>query len=78
MSDLMDTGDVREKMMKLWAKLDQGKLTHAEARAHIGFARTILDTIKVEIAAAHLQDASVPAVPLVGRKMKTIRASRTN
>jgi len=78
MSDLMDTGNVREKMLALWKKLDQGKITHTEARVHIGFARTVLDTIKVEIAAAHLQDAELPKVPLASKRMKTIQAPRTN
>jgi hypothetical protein len=32
MTDLTDTGDVREKMLALWRKLDQGKISHTEAR----------------------------------------------
>jgi hypothetical protein len=27
MTDLTDTGDVREKMLALWRKLDQGKIS---------------------------------------------------
>jgi hypothetical protein len=78
MTDLTDTGDVREKMLALWRKLDQGKITHTEARVHIGFARTVLDTLKVEIAAAHLQDTSLPKVPLATKKVKVIQARRAN
>lgn len=76
MTDLTDTGDVREKMLALWRKLDQGKITHTEARVHIGFARTVLDTLKVEIAAAHLQDTSLPKVPLATRKPKLTQGRR--
>lgn len=78
MTDLIDTGDVREKMLALWRKIDQGKISHTEARVHIGIARTVLDTLKVEIAAAHLQDAALPKVSLVAstKKMKTIGATR--
>jgi hypothetical protein len=75
MTDLIDTGDVREKMLALWKKLDQGKISHTEARVHIGFARTVLDTLKVEIAAAHLNDASLPKVTMT-RKVKTIQGKR--
>lgn len=76
MSDLVDTGDVREKMLALWKKVDQGKISHTEARVHIGIARTVLDTLKVEIAAAHLQEAAVPKVPLSTRKVKVINGKR--
>jgi len=58
--EITDTIDIREKMMKLWGKLDRGEISHAEARVHIGFARTVLDTLKVEIAAAHLQAPPEP------------------
>jgi hypothetical protein len=74
MTDLTDTGDVREKMLALWRKLDQGKISHTEARVHIGFARTVLDTLKVEIAAAHLNDTALPKVPL--KKFKVINGRK--
>ncbi len=76
MTDLIDTGDVRDKMLALWKKIDQGKISHTEARVHIGIARTVLDTLKVEIAAAHLQDLALPKVPLAGKRMKTIQGRR--
>lgn len=76
MTDLTDTGDVRDKMLALWKKLDQGKITHTEARVHIGFARTVLDTLKVEIAAAHLQESSLPKVRLATKRPKVIQGSR--
>lgn len=71
----MDTGDVRQKMLSLWRKLDEGKITHSEARVHIGFARTVLDTIKVEIAAAHLQGAELPKVQ-IAKRLRTINGKR--
>ena len=76
MSDLIDTGDIREKMLALWKKIDQGKISHTEARVHIGIARTILDTLKVEIAAAHLQEQNVPKVSLQTKKLKVIQGRK--
>lgn len=74
---MKDTADVREKMLKLWKQVDENKIATPEARVHIGIARTILDTIKVEIAAAHLSQAQIPAVPLLSRaEQKTINARR--
>lgn len=70
MKELVDTADVRQKMLTLWQKVDQGKLSHAEARVHIGIARTVLDTLKVEIAAAHLQEANIPAVQVATKTRK--------
>ena len=54
----MDSEDVREKMVKLWQSFEAGKISPTEARAHIGFSRTIIDSMKVEIAAAHLLGAT--------------------
>lgn len=59
-----DTAAVRRKMLSLWARFDEGKVPTSEARTHIGFARTVLETLKVEIAAAHLAQVSIPSVPL--------------
>jgi hypothetical protein len=57
-----DTGAIREKMLKLWTRFDNGKLSTGDARIHIGFARTVLETVKVQIAAAHLADVDLPVV----------------
>lgn len=65
-----DTGDIRRKMMMLWSKFDKGEIAAGEARTHIGFARTVLETLKVEIAAAHLAQVSVPVVDLEPRLNK--------
>ena len=61
---MKDTSQLRNKLLTLWAKFDKGEIDATEARTHIGFARATLDTIKVEIAAAHLSSAQIPAVPL--------------
>ena len=63
-----DTAEVRKKILALWARFDSGKLPTSEARTHIGFARTVLETLKVEIAAAHLAQAVIPAVPVASPK----------
>lgn len=67
-----DTGAIRSRMLELWSKFDGGKITGGEARTHIGFARTVLETLKVEIAAAHLDIVNVPTVSLGGGKIKKI------
>lgn len=77
MADLTDTGDIRQKMIDLWQKMENGKLSHAEARVHIGFARTVLDTLKVEIAAAHL-DAGIPRIPLQKPAIKSLNGKRAH
>jgi hypothetical protein len=60
-----DTADIRRKMLTIWKLVDEKKITTSEARLHIGIARTILETIKVEIAAAHLNQANLDPVPIV-------------
>jgi hypothetical protein len=65
-------------MLALWKKLDEGKLTHTEARVHIGFARTVLDTLKVEIAAAHLSEAELPKVQLAPKRLKVVSGRRAS
>lgn len=68
-----DTGAIRKKILGLWTQFDNGKITAGEARVHIGFARTILDSLKVDIAAAHLSESHIPVVPLGDRPQKQIR-----
>ena len=62
---MKDTGQLRARLLKLWAQFDKGEIDATEARTHIEFARATLDTIKVEIAASHLSAAQIPPVPLV-------------
>lgn len=67
-----DTTDIRKKMMAIWSKVDKGEMSAQEARVHIGLARTILDTLKVEIAAAHLNMGTVPPVHLTTLQRKQL------
>ncbi len=48
------TGDLRTAMVKLYQDVEQGKVTASVARAKVQVAKTIVDTLKVEIAAANL------------------------
>lgn len=61
---MKDTGQLRTKLLVLWAKYDKGDIDAAEAKTHISFARATLDTLKVEIAAAHLSAGIIPAVSM--------------
>lgn len=73
----MDTALLREKMIKMWHAFEQGKVSATEARVHIGFARTIVETIKVEIAAAHLGPATIrPLTAREGKVLKLVAAKR--
>ena len=66
MSDeLVDTAQIRAKMLRLWRLIDQKKINASEVRLHIGIARVVLETIKVEIAMAHLNRSHVPSVPIM-------------
>ena len=64
MMNLRDTADIREKMLRIWKQVDEKTMSTSEARLHIGLARVILETIKVEIAAAHLSQVQIPSVPI--------------
>lgn len=71
-----NTEAIRNKMLALWAKFDSGKISAGEARTHIGFARTVLDSLKVDIAAAHLSESNIPTVTLTnGRAHRQKRLS---
>jgi len=73
---LKDTADIRAKMLEVWKRLDEKKITVTEARLHIGLARAVLETLKVEIAAAHLAQAELPAVNVSGRSDILLRRQR--
>ena len=59
---MKDTADIRAKLLAVWKLVDEKKITTQEARLHIGLARAVLDTLKVEIAAAHLTQQQIPPV----------------
>ena len=69
---LKDTADIRDKMLRIWELVEQKKISATEARMHISLARVILETLKVEIAAAHLSQANLPSVS-IGRSKRRHR-----
>jgi len=71
-----DTVALREKMLKLWAQFDRGELSATEARVHIGFARSIIETLKVEIAAAHLGPGTITSMRLERRSPIRVLAGK--
>lgn len=70
---LKDTADIRAKLVALWAKIDDKSISTSEARLHISVARAILETLKVEIAAAHLAQAQIPSVSISSRILPLVR-----
>jgi hypothetical protein len=61
MLDKISPGELRDRMLRSWAKFDKGELSATEARVHIGFARVVIETMKVEIAMAHFGPAIAPS-----------------
>jgi hypothetical protein len=51
-------------MVELLRQVNEKKVSAAEARLKMGLARVILETLKVEIAAAHLAASRIPPVSL--------------
>ena len=64
-SVIRDTADIRTKLLDIWRRIDDKTISSSEARLHIGVARAILDTLKVEMAAAHLAREAIPSVPVL-------------
>jgi hypothetical protein len=75
-SVLKDTADIRVKLLEIWKQIDEKKISSSEARLHISVARAILDTLKVEMAAAHLAQQSFPSVPIMTGGPVSIRRGR--
>jgi len=71
MKVVKDTQDIRDKMVMLLALVEQKKISASQARLQMGVARVIIDTLKVEIAAAHLAQEKIPTVSL-SREMPRI------
>lgn len=61
---IKDTADIRAKLLLIWRQIDERKISASEARLHISVARAILETLKVEMAAAHLTQAQIPPVSI--------------
>jgi hypothetical protein len=62
---MKDTADIRAKLLDIWKQIDEKKISSSEARLHISVARAILDTLKVEMTAAHLAQNDIPSVPIL-------------
>ena len=73
---MRNTTALIDRIQSLWDKFDAGGLSATEARTHIGFARTILDAKKVEIAAAHLNVGQVPPVALSTKPLRAITGKK--
>lgn len=71
-SVIKNTADIRAKLLEVWKQIDDKTISSSEARLHISVARAILDTLKVEMAAAHLAQTQIPPVP-IGRSMLSLR-----
>jgi hypothetical protein len=72
-SVIKDTADIRAKLLDIWRRIDEKKISSAEARLHISVARAVLETLKVEMAAAHLARTDIPSVPLASSARLTSR-----
>jgi hypothetical protein len=64
---IKNTADIRAKLLEVWRQIDEKSISSSEARLHISVARAILDTLKVEMTAAHLAQQTIPSVPIGGR-----------
>ncbi len=73
---LKDTADIRTKLLDIWKQIDEKKISSSEARLHISVARAILDTLKVEMAAAHLAQQAIPSVPILSGGPVPLRRGR--
>jgi hypothetical protein len=72
-SVVKDTAGIRIKLLEIWKQIDEKKISSSEARLHISVARAILDTLKVEMAAAHLAQQDIPSVPILTAPLRTVR-----
>jgi hypothetical protein len=75
-SVIRDTADIRAKLLEVWKQIDEKKISSSEARLHISVARAILDTLKVEMAAAHLAQSAIPSVPVMTSAPLSVRRGR--
>ena len=75
-SVIKDTADIRMKLLEVWKLIDEKKISSSEARMHISVARAILDTLKVEMTAAHLAREAIPSVPILTATPMPLRRGR--
>jgi len=62
---IKDTADLRLKLLEIWKQIENKKISSSEARLQISVARAILDTLKVEMTAAHLTQQDIPSVSII-------------
>ena len=67
MDIVRNTADIRAKLLEIWKQVDAKQISASEARLHISLARAVLETMKIEIAYAHLTQTQVPPMPIGGR-----------
>ena len=72
-SVIKDTGDIRAKLLEVWRRIDDKTISASEARLHIATARAILDTLKVEMVAAHLVRSQIPPMSVTGGRTVPLR-----
>ena len=70
---MRNTSDIRAKLLTIWQQIDEKKISASEARLHISVARAILETLKVEMAAAHIAQANIPPVSIGSARPITLR-----
>lgn len=63
--------DVRNEMVNLFDQIKRKEIAHSQARTMLGAAKVIIDTVKVEIAAAAL-GKSIGEVTFNGAPSQTI------
>ena len=51
---IKDTQDIRDRMNKVLERIEAKTISASEAKLQISVCRTMLDSLKVDIAAAHL------------------------
>lgn len=66
------TADIRQKLLDVWKLVDNKQISAGEARLHISLARAVLETMKVEIAAAHLAQQSISPITLSAGAMLSV------
>lgn len=76
MDTVETTADIRMKMLKLWKQVDEGTISASQLRLHIGLARVILETLKVEMTAAHLSQVNIPPVTVKPTTLLKVAAKR--
>ena len=73
---IRNTNDIRQRLLEVWRQVDDHEISASEARLHISLARAILETLKVEIMAAHLTQTNIPSITLAGHASLSVGPTR--